>query len=515
MRGMKKILMILLVLMLVSSVGAGLAWNYQNYVMVDFRFYPKHERVLDLRGEKVTVAHYEKVRRRLPGRTVYWDVPFQGVAYAEDTKEIAITSLTELDIQVLDYLTELKTINAEGCTDYAQLLALEKHRPELELNYTVTLGEEAYGRNATKVNVQTMTAEEIPLLPCLPRLETVVCSGGDPETVGKLQEYCREAGLRFCIGLGTKTIAENAQTVSVSGVTEEQLQLLQFLPELKEVQLKRPEAPVESLLKLCEALPKAEIIWEQEICGALCSSEDEEIDLSEADIDSLEQVEAEMVWFPFAKRVFLGACGFDNEELAAYRSHVREQYKVVWTVQLGEELTARTDDTTFMPVRTYVYYFNDEEAYNLRYCEDMVCIDIGHMSIHNIDFVEFMPDLEFLVLAHTQVQDITPIKHCQKLKFLELDWTPLRDYSPLVECKALEDLNLGNTYGDFDPIGTMTWLKNLWMIGCSRGPAYQMTQALPDTKVMISGAATVANGWRNLDNYYEMRDLLGMHYMSW
>ena len=137
------------------------------------------------------------------------------------------------------------------------------------------------------------------------------------------------------------------------------------------------------------------------------------------------------------------------------------------------------------------------------------------MSIHNIDFVEFMPDLEYLILAHSQLNYIDPIRHCKKLKFLELDWSPLKDLSPLVECTALEDLNLGNTFADFTPIQEMTWLKNLWMIDCSTSARYAMTQALPDTKVMVTGAATVANGWRDLDNYYAMRDLLGMHYMSW
>ena len=188
---------------------------------------------------------------------------------------------------------------------------------------------------------------------------------------------------------------------------------------------------------------------------------------------------------------------------------------MVWTVKLGEKLKARTDDTTFMPTRERVYYFKDEEAYNLRYCEEMVCIDIGHMSISNIDFVEFMPDLEYLILAHTQVQYIEPIRHCKNLKFLELDWSPIKDLAPLEECTALEDLNLGNTFADFAPVGRMTWLKNLWMIGCSSGARYRMTNALPDTKVMISGSATVANGWRDLPNYYKMRDLLGMEYMSW
>jgi Leucine-rich repeat (LRR) protein len=145
----------------------------------------------------------------------------------------------------------------------------------------------------------------------------------------------------------------------------------------------------------------------------------------------------------------------------------------------------------------------------------MVCIDIGHMSIHNIDFVKYMPNLEYLILAHTQLTHIEPISTCKNLKFLELDWSPVRDLSPLIGCTGLEDLNLGNTFASFDPVKKMTWLKNLWVIDCSSGTAYKMGQALPNTKVQGSGSATVDSGWRNLPNYYKMRDLLGMHYMSW
>ena len=66
-----------------------------------------------------------------------------------------------------------------------------------------------------------------------------------------------------------------------------------------------------------------------------------------------------MSYLSDAKQVFLGKCGLDNEELAALRERVRDSYKLVWTVQLGKKLTARTDDTTFMPVREHVYYFLD------------------------------------------------------------------------------------------------------------------------------------------------------------
>ncbi len=514
-RGWKKLLMLLLVLTVFASAAAGVAWNLENYVLVDFRFYPREARSLDLRDRQISVRHYDKLSRALPDCEIAWNVPFQDTAYPQDTKEITLTQLSDKDIDRLDYFRELETIQADGCQDFALLLKLEEKRPEVALHYTVSLGQETYSRTGKRIDVKNLPAEELPRLACFPNLHTVVCSGGTPDQAAALESYCAENALKFCIGLGGRAVSLDVEKLTLTGTTEWEATLIPFLEDLEELRLKRPEAPVEVLQQLQKDCPDLNITWEQEICGEVFTSEDKEIDLSGADIDSIAQIQAGMTWFPEADQVFLGLNNLDNDDLAAYRDQVRQDYKVVWTVRCGEKLTARTDDTTFMPVRSYVYYFNDEEAYNLRYCEEMVCIDIGHMSIHNIDFVEYMPDLTYLVLAHTQLQDISPIGHCKKLKFLELDWTPLKDYSPLLDCTALEDLNLGNTFGDFTPIGKMTWLKNLWMIGCSRNPAYRMTEALPDTTVMISGSATVANGWRKLENYYDMRDLLGMEYMSW
>ena len=78
----------------------------------------------------------------------------------------------------------------------------------------------------------------------------------------------------------------------------------------------------------------------------------------------------------------------------------------------------------------------------------------------------------------------------------------------------IEDLNIGNTFCDITPILEMTWLKNLYMIFGNGGSAYKASQALPDTHVVASGTATVGGGWRRLQNYYDMRDMLGMYYMD-
>jgi len=513
--GKKILLMVLLILALLLSVVLGVFWHMRHYVLVEFQFYPKEAQQLDLRDREITIRHYEKLLRRIPGCEILWNVPFQETAISWDTREITISSLTERDIQALEHLSHLETVQAEGCTDYENLLMLQQHRPDLKVEYTVRLGSENYSGRAKQVVLPSVTPEEISRLTYLPNLKRVLCSGGEAEAISLLQEYCQDHQLEFLISLGGEVIPLNTKAVTAGAITDEQIGLLQFFPDMKQLHIRQPKASAQKLLELKNSRPDVTITWEREVCGKVFSCTAEEIDLSDVEIISLETVDQEMAYFPDAKLVFLGECGLDNELLAAHRERVRDQYKLVWTVSCGSKLKTRTDATTFMPVRERVYYFNDEEAYNLRYCEDMVCIDIGHMSIHNIDFVKYMPNLEYLILAHTQVQYIEPISTCKKLKFLELDWSPVKDLTPLKECTSLEDLNLGNTYADFEPVGEMTWLKNLWMVGCSSGARYRMTQALPDTKVMVTGSATVANGWRDLDNYYKMRDLLGMYYMSW
>ena len=515
MSGKKIFLMVLLVLAVLLSAVMGLVWHMRHYVLVDLDFYPRGAQQLDLRDREITIRYYEKLLRRLPGCQILWNVPFQEGTVPSDAREITVSTLSQEDMRILSYFPGLETVHGEACTDYENLLQLWKQRPDLQVIYSVALGAESYGAGTDRVVLESVTQEQISRLAYLPNLKSVLCSGGEGETVSRLQTYCREHQLEFQIALGEEAISPDAETVTADAITDEQLGLLEFLPELKQLHLRRPKASAEKLMQFQDSRPGLTLTWEQELCGQLLPSTAEEIDLSGAKVSNLAELDQQMTYFPAAKLVFLGECGLDNELLAAHRDNVRDRYKLVWTVSCGSKLKTRTDATTFMPVREYVYYFNDEEAYNLRYCEDMVCIDIGHMSIHNIDFVEYMPNLQYLILAHTQLQSIDPISSCKKLKFLELDWAPVKDLSPLTGCTALEDLNVGKIYADFAPVEEMTWLKNLWMVECSTAARYRMPQALPDTRVMVAGAATVANGWRDLENYYEMRDLLGMQYMSW
>ena len=560
----RKLNPVLLIVLAAALLVVGIAvWFLLTHVWVAGTFYSRNADVLDLRFADVTTADYDKLRKKAPNSEILWRIPFQGKTYDQDTDVLYVTSLTDEDVATLDYFTRLETVEAQECTDYPQLAALTARRPEVTVEYTVTIDGREYPQDTAVVSISGITEEEINLLTYLPELTAVTAVGcRTPEQMTQLRDFCQEKGLSFALRFGTKTYPDTVQELDVTGVTDGELELLQLLPELKTLHLKNPEADPETVAQLRSIYPKADISWEVEIAGVSFPDDTKEVDLS-AVLESsaaqtaagtaagtqtavgaqtatktqtttgaaagtqstketqstapavtlnLEDLEKKMSYLSDAKQVFLGKCGLDNEELAALRERVRDSYKLVWTVQLGKKLTARTDDTTFMPVREHVYYFLDEDAYNLRYCEDMLCVDVGHMGLTNIDFVKGMPHLQILILAHNgQLQDISPISSCKELIFLELDWSAVKDFTPLVGCTSLEDLNIGLTYPSVEPLMQMTWLKNLWMV--DRGGAYQLSQALPDTKIVASADVTVGAGWRNLPNYYKMRDMLGMEYM--
>ena len=147
----------------------------------------------------------------------------------------------------------------------------------------------------------------------------------------------------------------------------------------------------------------------------------------------------------------------------------------------------------------------------------MICIDIGHHPVKDISFVRYMPHLKYLILTDTAVQDISPLENAKELIYLEFTFGIIRDYTPLLGCTALEDLNMDNLwyFADPTPLYQMTWLKTLFWEGCSGSVILKLQEALTETRLDFTGSTSnsVGTGWRNLQNYYDMRDILGMPYM--
>ena len=506
-------------LLLMGVIAFTAVQTVRRYVLVEGELYPRQAQ-LDLRDSELTERTYEKLQRKLPDSTILWSVPFQGKLLSNDVEEIAVTELTERDSELLKYFEQLQVLDGRNCDDLDALVRAQQMYPDCQVLYTVTVNGTDYPQDARHVETSGLTDRDVAQMAYLPQLSEVTVSGcADYALLQQVQQQNPQWNLIYTVSLGGDVYASDTKDVTVQAATEADLgSAMKGFTELESVTLVNPEAPADYLVSLREQYPEVEIRWELEVQGVTYTDDLTEVDISHMPLESLKQAETIGSYFPDLEKLIVDSGSIDNDTMAAFRETMRPNYKVVWTVVCGTgkfgSFEVRTDETTFMPLKHNMYYFLDEDAVNLRYCEDMVCIDIGHMAIKDISFVEHMPHLKYLILAHTTVLDITPLSSCKELVFLELDWTAIKDYTPLLGCTALEDLNLGLTYGDPTPISQMTWLKNLWWKGAGYKTRVLLEENLPDTYLMLNPPYTVGWGWRKLQNYYDMRDLLEMPYME-
>ncbi len=484
-----------------------------THTIIDGRAYANSAESLDLQGQEITPEHFDAVREAFPDIQILWDVPFQDGLVANTCPELEVSALSGEDVAMLEYLPDLKTVDARGCTDYPQLEALRLRRPEVEVLYNVNIDGREYPQDTTRLELVGFTAEELELVRYLPELAAVDAENCEEwDLLMQLRDRYPGVRLTYNVPIGGTDYAEDTRELHLSDVaTEELLQMLRYLPALESVSVLDPRYSEVSMTDVANTYTNVQFYWEMDVFGVHMTCNDTEIDLNKKRLDSVEAVERALANFPNLERAYLGRCGLDNEELAAYRDRVRPEYKVVWNILIGA-LFVDTDETWFMPGK-YGKGLIEEQAQLLKYCEEMVCIDVGHKPLETCEFVRYMPNLKYLILADTNIEDITPLETCKNLVFLELFMSFVKDYTPLLGCTALEDLNIAYTWGDPEPIKQMTWLKRLWW-NCQMDLQPELSAALPNTELMLlPHKDAVAYGWRLGQRYYEQRDIMGVPYM--
>ena len=506
----KKKMMIAAALVLILGTSAGI-WYQQSHVFVEGDAYRKSSETLDLRGSEISIEYYETLSQALPECDILWDIPFQGQFYPEDTRELTVNNLSARDVSQLPYFPALTTLDAVGCTDYETLMQAKDAYPGLEILYSVCIAGRDYPQDAEELSITSLSDQDIQQIRYLPLVKSVKASGCDLSQLKKLQETYPEILTAYSVPIGGENYDRTVTSLSLDVTSLSDLaDALWHLPELEAVTLTEPRGTPEELISLTESYPDVSFTWTKDILGISVNSTDLEVDLSGTAPESLEQIAQEMAWFPAAEKLILCDFPYDNETMAAFREKMRPEYTVVWNVEVGY-LTVRTDETYYMPGK-YNLGVTEEQAYNLRYCEDMVCIDVGHKPLFTCEWAAFMPNLKYLIIADTMISDISPLEGLDQLIYLEMFITKVTDLSPLLTCTALEDLNLCYTHADPEPITQMTWLKNLWWAEPPMEEA-EFQEYLPDTHLMFLHHSSTGNGWRQLQNYYDMRDYLGMHYM--
>lgn len=498
------------------------------------RALPTLEKMRDLReldlGDRALTAHaYAALREALPECDLRWNVTVQGEVYSSRTRSVVLSGLTRPEAELLAALPELSAVDGEGCSGAADLEALAllaRARPDVAVAYHYTLAGQSISSEDTAVSLENVSGAALETaLGCLPGLRQVRLSGElpDPAFLSALQARYPETVLDWTAAICGRPCSRDTRVLDLSGadVTAGDLDRISaYLPRLERLELGETALPWETIKAFLAARPDVDCRYAVTLCGKTFPNDAEEVDLSGCPVDDLPRLEAALEAFPKLKKVILSDCGQSSEALDALDRRLPD-IRVVWTVKLGK-LRVRTDDTWFMPVKFHEEV-TDRDLEELKYCHDMICIDVGHMKITSCDWAAEMPELQYLVLADTQVSDISALANHEKLVFLELFLTRVTDLTPLESCRALDDLNLCYLTADARPISHMPWLKRLWWTQNGRMAQKLpedcraeriLPEALPNTEIKFHSGDSVGSGWRKGAHYYEMRDILGMFYID-
>ena len=509
---------IALVLALVVAGAVGFLWYRNTHVFVEGKAYSNREDTLDLREEAMSIEHYDQLHALLPDCEILWNVPFQSGTVSSDSAEISVATLSDEDIEVLAaYFPKLKKVDASQCGDYAMLEKLQERLPDVEVNYTVSLGGKSFAPDSVELALEPGDYDLDTLnenLQYLPQL-TAVTFLRTELTLEQIEQLRTDfPGITFhvTVSLLGQEYGEDTTELDLSAMTSEQvaeaLKKLPMLPALEKIILTDAEGnsqlPKEDVKTLQEAVPNVVIDYCFDFFGTKLSTAEEEVHIKNVKIgdEGEAEVRAALDLLPNCKRFVLENCQISNEVMAKLRDDYRDRTKVVWRVSFG-----KGSSLTDAQILRAVYDLVDTNCANLTYLEDVRFMDIGHNEfLKESSFISGMKSLEYVIISGSMISDLKPFANCKNLKVLEAAFCEyIYSAEGLEGCESLERLNISYTHiTDLSPLDNLN-LVNLCAMyeGKSRVPQEEQErfQTLkPDCKMTFVGSQPYGSAWRYDDD---------------
>ncbi len=539
---------ILLVLLLLAAAAGALGWIvYSRYTFYEGQLLARDTELLDLRGKNATPEEIAAARESLPEARILYDVTIAGKTYSSDEKEIVTGDLTAEDIPLFSRFEGLAFVDASACSDLGVIRALRDALPDAEVVWTVPLAGQSIPGEETALSLESVGAEELAAaLRRLPEVKTVTVKQDclSAEEQARLVSEFETIDFLWNVRVPGRSVSRDTRELSFAGkpLSADDLAALEAalrqLPQLETIDFTDTGLPEESLLAFAGAHEKIFCLWSMERFGVRFTTADEvitfdDIPLTVADAESIEALLPAM---PNLKKVEMLRCGISNEDMETINLR-HDDVQFVWMVQIYNR-GVRTDQTFFHVFKWTprgegdVYYNTSLFAENLRYCHDMIAIDLGHQHIYEVTnnertsyFLTQMPHLKYLVLGNCAHDTMPELASLKELVWLELFKTSFYDLTPLLECKNLRHLNIAfikvpNTERrllDVEQLKQMTWLERLWIGGnmFNDRQIQEIRDALPNTQIEVMyGEDATLKGWRSPEEYFKMRDALHMYYMT-
>ena len=485
---------------------------------------------IDLRGYEISCEDYRELKEKLPQCRILWRIPIGDKTFDCTARSITIEDLDAADLELFRLFEDLQEIHAVGLDCYEDLQTMAQQLPGCRIDWKIRLGNREFKPGTQTLDLTGAGADSQELLLELQWLENLErVEIRDAEFTQAERQALREAypdtAFIWPLEVEGKLWLNTETKLSYAGLNIDAHALAEAAGELTAVQeldLTGCGLTTQELLLLREAYPDAKIQSEISLFGQVFTTDAEKLDLSEIPMEDTQALEEILPLMHSLTWVDMCDCGLSNEVMDDLNKRY-EPLRFVWKVHFAV-YTLRTDATFFcasdLPENGYVAIkMNDEQLEPLKYCEDLIALDLGHMRYTDLSFLENMPKLQYLILVEARFSDISAIGKLEDLIYLEIFMNTFDDLSPLLNCKNLKHLNIGYTSGfDTSVLKEFTQLERLWYPGNSMTDEEieEIKAALPNTLCHLPAGdpdGSTGAGWREADIYFEMRNIFEMHYM--
>jgi len=488
-------------------------------------------KTVEIEGTDLTPQQQIAMLEEYPELDFRWKLVINGMGFAPDSETLHFDEgqISFEDFMTMaDYFPKLKTVEIEGTdlTSQQQAAMLETY-PGLDFQWKLVINGTGYDKDAETLHFQAgrMNYEEfVTMAGYFHNLKTVEVEGTELNSTQQiaLLEKFPELEFKWKIVLDGIGYDPKLETLSFPGISPDIARLEEALflfPNLKAIDLDDSLMPAGERARLRLRHPELDISWHVTLMGETYPCTETSFDFSGIQFESNAELMEVLPYLPDMKRIEMIDCGLSDDEMGELFDAF-PNIKFVWIIYFGNYYL-RTDAEYFIPSAwKNGIRLMDRDFTSIRYCTDLVGLDLGHTYIQDLYFLRYMPKLKYLILVDSSVFDISPISYCKELVFLECYMLRITDFSPLLECTKLTDINIGYTRADpnetIEVLKQMTQLKRLWYCSCpfSAAQVDSLKEALPNCEMyMPVGGESTGSTWRYDQSYYDMRDCFEMYYM--
>ena len=524
----------------IALLATGFLTEY--YVRVDGRFVPKYLVVTDVKVEDEYPKHFTEMasleRLDMRNSTVTDFEPIQAVtslkrldirgnyAFTEAERDALAAALPECDIRwsipvkqaYFDSAAEEMDLRELNLTT-GELRTLFDKYPTKRFAYRVPLLGGRYAPDTTELDlrdcaVDTAAIEDALML--LPQVDQIDLRGvpAPIASVRELTETFPDIYFKFSCDVPQAAMTTEDTMVRVTGNYDALMRYVDFIdymPHLQQVDAREIELTPEQVDEVQAHENGDKVLYGITIFDKKLTSETTELNLDGVKVGSVDAVKACIARLPKLTKVSLVDSGLTQEQCGQLFDEYPD-IKFVLVIKFGK-YTLRTDATAFS---TQLgdgnrYGYNDKTFEPIRYCTDLMMLDLGHNGITNIENFRGLTKLRVLILADNKITNIDPIADFKDLEFCELFLNDITDMSPLTGLPKLVDLNIFyNPVGqNYEVLKSMTQLQRLWCGGCrlSSDMIKDLRRALPNTKINTEGRGSTGKGWRKHPHYDTLKQM--------